>query len=174
MTPTIFVDLCVCVCVCVCVYVCVYACMYVSMCAGMYAFFISWSVHTYVIILKRGYVLFWYWITKAYDVTCATGLNILMYGVTLNFTPVPNLLSAICARNWVSNSKWVPVSRCKQIGTVVGISNEYSQALKRHKVFEMEVLPNSVAADYSNITHLTDSLKDLWTGIASPTYFMII
>jgi len=65
-------------------------------------------------------------------------------------------------------------SQCKQIRTVVGISNEYSQALKRHKVFEMEALPNSFAADYSNITHLIDSLKDLWPGIASPTYFMVI
>ena len=115
---------------------------------------------------------------KAYEVTCATGLNILMSAVTLNFTSVPNLLSTIYHRNWVSNSNWVPVFVCssqrKQIRTVVGISAEYSQALKKHKVFKMEALPNSLAADYSNITHLTDSLKDLWTGIASPTYFMVI
>ena len=64
--------------------------------------------------------------------------------------------------------------QCKQIRTTVGISNEYSQALKRRKVFEMEAVPNSVAADYSNITHLTDSFKDLWTGIASPPYFTVV
>jgi len=166
----------VCVCVCVCVYVCVCVCTYVSLhvlCvqACMHFLFTDLCTHTHTCgYTGKTSLFFWYWITKAYDFTCATGTNVLMSGVTLNFTSVPNLLSTICARNCVSNSNWVPVFRClsqhKQIRTVVGVSNEYSQALKGHKVFEMEGLSNSVAADYSNITHLTDSFKDLWAGFA--------
>jgi len=118
---------------------------------------------------------------KDYDVTCATGLNIVMSRVTLNFTSVPNLLSTICHTNWLSNttteSRFSYVHRNasrSELKLELILNTEHSQALKRHKVFEMEVLPNNLAADYTNITHLTYSLKDLRTGIASSTYFMVI